>query len=162
QLVDSCVAGTPVAETCDGIDNDCNGTVDDGIAPVATACGVGACASTGSRTWQSGPVVDSCVAGTPVAESCDGIDNDCDGVLDNANPGGGLICSTGLDGVCSAGTTACEMGALVCVQNTPPSAEICDGLDNDCNGLTDEDNPGGGIECATGLPGVCSAGTTTC
>ena len=125
-------------ELCDGIDNDCNGTVDDGIAPVATTCGAGACASTGSRTCQGGQLVDSCVAGTPTTEICDGIDNDCNGQVDENNPGGGGTCATGLPGVCSTGTTTCQGGSLICLQNTEASEEICDGLDNNCDGVVDE------------------------
>ncbi|MBK6512522.1 MAG: putative metal-binding motif-containing protein [Polyangiaceae bacterium] len=45
--------------------------------------------------------------GTPVAEICDGLDNNCDGTPDDGDPGAGLTCSTGLLGVCAAGTTAC-------------------------------------------------------
>ncbi|MFA5828867.1 MAG: MopE-related protein, partial [Candidatus Shapirobacteria bacterium] len=44
----------------------------------------------------------------------------------------------------------------------PGAAEICDGKDNNCNGSTDEGNPGGNISCSTGLPGICSAGATQC
>jgi len=161
-LVDSCVAGTPTTEICDGIDNNCNGTVDDGIAAVATTCGVGECASTGSRTCQGCQLVDSCVVGTPTPEICDGIDNNCNGQVDENNPGGGGACTTGLPGICSPGTTSCESGAIVCVQSSQPSSETCDGLDNNCDGQVDENDPGGGEACITGLPGVCSAGTTTC
>jgi hypothetical protein len=100
--------------------------------------------------------------GTPAAEVCDGVDNDCDGAVDNGNPGGGMTCSTGLPGVCEAGTTMCQGGSLQCVQNVQPTPEICDGLDNDCNGMVDEGNPGGGVACDTGLQGVCAAGTTSC
>ncbi len=98
----------------------------------------------------------------PSAETCDGLDNNCNGSADEGNPGGGGGCSTGLQGVCSAGTMQCQNGALSCKQNLMPSVEICDGLDNNCNGQTDEGNPGGGAGCNTGLLGVCSAGTITC
>lgn len=39
---------------CDGVDDDCNGTADDGYVPSATTCGLGVCASTGQRICQSG------------------------------------------------------------------------------------------------------------
>lgn len=95
-------------------------------------------------------------------EVCNGLDDNCDGIVDNGNPGGGLACSTGLLGVCAPGTTTCSGGAITCVQNVSPSSETCDGLDNNCNGQIDEGNPGGGQACSTGLLGVCAAGTTTC
>jgi Putative metal-binding motif len=85
---------------------------------------------------------------TPSAELCDGQDNDCDGNVDNGNPGGGQTCNTGLLGVCVAGTTACSNGSIACNQNVQSSAEACDGLDNDCNG--EVDNGLGQTMCGVG------------
>ncbi|OGL78370.1 hypothetical protein A3E39_02615 [Candidatus Uhrbacteria bacterium RIFCSPHIGHO2_12_FULL_60_25] len=74
----------------------------------------------------------------PSQETCNNADDDCDGQKDNGNPGGGASCSTGKLGVCSAGTTSCQKGSLICVQNVQHSNEVCgDNLDNDCDGTTD-------------------------
>jgi hypothetical protein len=99
---------------------------------------------------------------SPSAEVCNGLDDDCDGTVDDGNPGGGGTCSTGQPGVCAAGTLECQSGGLVCVPNQSPSAEVCNGLDDDCDGTVDDGNPGGGGTCTTGLPGVCSTGTLQC
>ncbi|MBI3447899.1 MAG: hypothetical protein HY049_03105 [Acidobacteria bacterium] len=151
---DTCAAGTPVAETCNNVDDDCDGTVDG----FPTACGVGACATTGTCTHGA----DTCTPKAPTAEICDGLDNNCNGSTDEGSPGSGAACSTGQQGVCAAGTTACTLGSLQCVRNTDPTPETCDGLDNDCNGAVDNGNPGGGAGCGTGLMGACAAGTTQC
>jgi hypothetical protein len=75
----------------------------------------------------------------PSPEQCDGADNDCDGQIDNGNPGGGAACSTGQPGVCGSGTQSCVGGALSCQASQNGGAEVCDdGLDNDCNGQVDD------------------------
>ena len=148
----------PGTEICNGFDEDCNGIVDDGMPDVS--CGVGACTN----------VVPGCVAGAPGTcvplqpspELCDGIDNDCDQLTDETYPEKGQTCNTGQPGVCGAGSSQCVMGVLTCEQTTTASTEQCDGLDNDCNGMVDDNLMGLGAACSTGQLGACSAGTLSC
>ncbi|MCO4764033.1 MAG: thrombospondin type 3 repeat-containing protein, partial [Myxococcales bacterium] len=80
-----CSAAKPAAETCDGQDNDCDGSTDEGIA--AEACTVtnsfGTCTGSQSCKGSKGLV---CDAPTPATETCDGSDNDCDGDTDEGYP----------------------------------------------------------------------------
>jgi hypothetical protein len=95
-------------------------------------------------------------------EVCNGIDDNCNNQIDEGDPGGGAGCSTGLPGICASGVRHCQNGALQCVQNSQPVPELCNGLDDDCDGQVDENNPGGGGACSTGQQGVCAAGTLQC
>ena len=78
--------------TCNGVDENCSGVADEGYVPVATACGTGACARSGVTSCSGGTVHDSCAAGQPQAEICDGADNNCNGVIDDV-PGIATIAS---------------------------------------------------------------------
>ena len=71
----------PSGEACNGEDDDCNGSVDDKLP--AIACGVGACARQVASCSAGKPGVCLPTAATAGAvDGCDGIDNDCDGVVD--------------------------------------------------------------------------------
>ncbi len=67
--------------------------------------------------------------------------------------GGAVACSTGMPGVCANGVTECQAGgSVVCKPLIKPSKELCDNLDNDCNGQVDD----GSNLCPAGE--VCSKG----
>jgi len=158
-LSTTCTGGVSAStEVCDGLDNDCNGQTDNGNPGGGTACGsnVGECRSVTACT--SGALVCNVTVG-PTSEVCDNKDNDCNGLTDE-----GVSQACGLAvGVCRQGQQACVAGVFspTCVGQVGPSAEVCDGLDNNCNGQTDEGNPGGGVACGVSV-GACRAGTTTC
>ncbi|MGM0574647.1 MAG: formylglycine-generating enzyme family protein [Myxococcota bacterium] len=142
---------------------------------VGTLCGEGAC---------TGGVVVCDPAGDGVRcstmpggsddrsgkETCNGVDDDCDGETDEDFPEVGIACGTG---ACDGGVIEClpEGGSVRC--STMPGGsddrggeEVCDGLDNDCNGETDEDAGcaacgGPGTACPTSFcpsEGTCVLG----
>ncbi len=175
----SCVENTaPTAERCNLIDDDCDGFVDENDAdePLARDCysgpagtqDVGACVA-GLETCADGSYTTCTGQVTPIAELCNGIDDDCDGVVDNNNPESGGACVSDLPGACAPGRYECVDGARTCVSLSGAGGEICNGIDDDCDGTVDEgaDSLPLSRTCYTGSEGtagvgVCSAGTQVC
>jgi hypothetical protein len=141
-------------ETCNHLDDDCNGLTDEGLG--TSSCGIGACA----RTVQScvNGVVQSCDAGLPTTEACNNIDDDCNGITDDVVPAM-QTCGTG---ACQRTTATCASGMSVMCMPGPMMTEICNGIDDNCNGSTDETFPESGMSCSTGLLGVCATGAFSC
>jgi hypothetical protein len=158
----------PAPEDCgldglgNGVDEDCDGTADDGCGctpdgyslpcydgPAGTS-GVGECRS-GVRTCTAGSWTSCAGQAVPVAEICaNGLDDDCDGAIDDVDvcgcaEGTSLLCYEGPTGTadvgtCHAGLRICAGGSWgSCVGQAVPVPEICaNGLDDDCDGTIDD------------------------
>jgi hypothetical protein len=163
-------------ESCDGVDSNCDG-VGDGAMGFTQPCGgsgVGQCTKgvescTNAGTWQG------CTAVLPSAESCGGGDEDCDG---QTNEEGAECCTTFFldsdgDGfgsgqskcLCAASGqyNAVKQGDCNNSNNNifPGAAEICDGVDSNCDGVGDG-AMGFTRSCGSSNTGNCSVGVESC
>ncbi|MCC6215685.1 MAG: hypothetical protein IT376_12545 [Polyangiaceae bacterium] len=112
---------SPGTEVCNGLDDDCDGLVDEGL---------------------------SCSGCVPAPEICNGVDDDCDSLVDSADPeletneptvgqSCGTLTPPNDQPPCQLGTNACINGTIRCVGYRGPLAEICNGRDDDCDGVAD-------------------------
>lgn len=173
-VLTACDAKTPAKETCNGEDDDCNGFVDDDVEP-------GTCEETNDFGTCEGQLLclpevgEVCNAAIPAVETCDNLDNDCDGVTDNDVGGFGDGCDDNGD-FCATGTTTCEGGVescvgdvacapgTICYDGTQPNSCLCptDGLPCNTN-AGDSCGPSGctcngGLPCNLALGEVCVSG----
>jgi hypothetical protein len=159
-------------EVCDGIDNNCSESIDEGLTstawPDSDGDGYGdpdgeELSCPGLEGWVDnfGDCDDTNSEANPGAsEICDDVDNNCDGVIDE-NLTGLLYPDVDGDGY---GDT--DYGEEVCLDRSgwvedgtdcddddddiyPDAVEVCDGEDNDCDGLIDLDDPNyeGSLDC---------------
>jgi hypothetical protein len=169
----------PVESCGDGIDNDCNGSTDEGCecTPGDTqSCfsadpaieGVGICTAGEVTCDDAGKWGAECVGEIlPREEVCNGEDDDCNGDVDETF--GSESCG---QGDCAVTEDVCQGGVVVECEPLEPvdDVEDCDGADDDCDGQVDEGctcTNGATQPCYTGPMGtaeigVCSGGTQTC
>jgi len=146
---DACI---PSSEVCNDIDDDCNGRIDEGIDCSCNYLGNDRGACTDAEKDASGECQRPDAYNETEVRCGDGIDNDCDGSVDDTDAdcqcSGDATrdCYTGSSetegvGICVTGEQTCENGRWGRCENEklPDSGEICgDGRDNDCDGSTDE------------------------
>jgi alpha-tubulin suppressor-like RCC1 family protein len=140
-------------EICDGIDNNCNGLIDEGVKLVFYkdldgdgytdgTTSVGCSAPQGYvLSATSGDCNDNDPNINPgKTEICDGKDNNCNGQIDEGF-NVGQSCTVGVGECARTGQYVCKAdGSGTQCNATPgaPTTEICDGKDNNCNGQIDE------------------------
>jgi hypothetical protein len=150
----ACAGAAGAVEACNGVDDDCDGTIDEAVAPPAGLCrSLGACAGAspaclgvlGFRcAYGAGVEVDPATGQPAPRETrCDGVDGNCNGATDESFRALGVACAS--DGIGACRTTgrfvcASDGASAVCDAPAPPvpGAELCNGLDDDCDGLVDE------------------------
>jgi len=127
----------PGDESCNALDDDCDGTTDEALTRRCGSTDTGRCRY-GTRTCSGGSFGDCVGAVGPRSERCNDVDDDCDGGTDEDVT---RRCGTG-QGICRRGTQTCRRGSFgSCEGGVRPQTEIDDGLDNDCDGSTDEGFP---------------------
>lgn len=120
----------PSPEQCDGLDNDCDLQIDEGVQNACNRCG------------------------PDLVEVCNGLDEDCDGQIDEDIAEVGMACGVNA-GACQAGVYRCVNSQLICDGEVAPLTEVCDSVDNDCDGQFEEGLLNACGQCGPGYGEIC-------
>ncbi len=159
----TCSAKVPEKESCNGVDDNCDGKIDNDVSDIGKPCvntnAFGSCKGFVKCNGSGGL---SCDAGVAQKETCNGQDDDCNGVADDGyiNPANGLYDSINNCGGCNiacpvapgiGSTAACTVnaGKPACSFACKPGWANANGSQNDgceCQIIPGIDIPGDGID----------------
>lgn len=153
-------AGTPGTESCNNLDDDCDGTIDNGLTVPSQICyaGVGACRNSGIEYktcngvsgWSTTYSGCTAIVGSPGIETCNNIDDDCDGSTDETLT---AIFDCSQTGYCSGAFKTCSAGNWGGCSKLPQT-EYCNGVDDNCDGTVDNGLTAPSQSCTVGV-GAC-------
>ncbi|MBI4956375.1 MAG: hypothetical protein HY908_30440, partial [Myxococcales bacterium] len=143
--------------SADGSEDPLNGTQCDGID--SDLC------LEGARSCSGGALVCS-DSTTSTVDTCNGLDDDCDAASADGSedPQNGTQCDGADSDLCLEGTRSCSAGALVCSDATSSTTDLCNGLDDDCDGASADgaEDPQNGTACDGVDADLCTEGTRSC
>jgi hypothetical protein len=154
-------------ETCNGVDDDCVGGVDDpfGVGDPCDGDDADRCDDDVIACNAAGDGTDCVDQGGALVEVCNGADDDCDpSTADGSADAVGVGCDGGDGDVCVEGTTACTGGMLQCSDATGTTADLCNSLDDDCDPASADgsEDPMVGPTCDGPDGDLCTEGTRAC
>ncbi|MGE5186124.1 MAG: MopE-related protein [Acidobacteriota bacterium] len=159
--VEKCVGGsygacsatwTPVPEVCNNIDDDCDGSIDEDLS--------NACSNITGNGCTTAPCPETNNPGDSKVYHCTGTKVACTGPTDTSCPGGVACVPPIPQNVCHPGQQSCSGGAEgACTGEVTPGTEICNGLDDDCDNIIDEDTGGGSCNATCGTGVILCAGS---
>lgn len=140
----ACSARTAAIETCNGVDDDCDGRTDEEL-PVGAPCDLSNAFGTCPGQLFCVEGVERCFGTEPVAEICDGLDQNCNGQVDEGfgdqdNDGVADCVDPDIDG---DGTPNGQDCAPLDAGRYVGATERCNGVDDDCDGTADNENAQG-------------------
>ena len=159
----ACEGDEPKADECNGLDDDCDGMTDEDFPDLGQPCdgedadlcegGVWSCADDGTAVCNDSDTV--------AGELCNDLDDDCDGAIDEDFTELGQPCDGADVDLCEDGAWTCDGAGVVC-EEAGDLVELCNALDDDCDGTTDEDFPDLGQACDGADDDDCLFGVWAC